>query len=103
MKSGISNFFALLLVIGAVFFMVGMHNIDNAWNMGYVEHATGIQLFDSASLGSPMDKDSLYNAGIMITFFGFLISIASALFLFYQPSQSAWGKRRRDTPSDEHL
>jgi hypothetical protein len=62
------------LVLGTALFFTGLHSIDNAWNMQ-------AGMMDKSILLN-FDKGSLYEAGIMMTFAGFFISVAAALTVF---------------------
>jgi hypothetical protein len=72
----------VFLVIGVLFFMVGMHGIDNGWNLAYVQNAVGGEWFDSSYLIT-MTPLEVYNRSVMVTFAGFLVSVLSGLMIFY--------------------
>lgn len=63
-----------MLVIGVSLFFCSLHMIDNAWNMqaGMMDKSILLQF----------DKGTLYEAGMLMTFAGFFISVASALTVF---------------------
>ena len=71
------------LIIGVVFFMAGLHGIDNAWNMQYIECVNGGNYMDSSLIGYSYGKGDLYRNSVMVVFIGFFISAVSALFCAY--------------------
>lgn len=65
------NFIAFIFcVLGIVFFMVGMHGIDNAWNLP-------LNWYDQNLLGHPFTRDQLYSQSIIVVFLGFLLTVFS--------------------------
>lgn len=68
----------VLVVLGVSVFMTGLHDIDNAWNMKYVE-LQGMKLVDNNLLLSDVDPNSLYSLGIVIVFIGFILTIIAII------------------------
>lgn len=64
---------AVIMFLGTVFFIIGFHMIDNAWNMqaDMLDH----------SIFLAFSKIELYRYGTMTALFGFLISVVSAMFI----------------------
>lgn len=75
-------FLIVLLVIGVIIFMTGLHGIDNAWNLAYVEKSTGIEWFDQTLFGHGMSPGEMYNQSLYMTIVGFIISVVSAVSIF---------------------
>lgn len=71
-------FLLTIFMIGIMFFMVGMHGIDNAWNLAYVKSVSGGSWFDS-SFFLIMSPAELYSRSLMTVFFGFFLSVVSAM------------------------
>jgi hypothetical protein len=72
----------VFLVVGVIFFMVGMHGIDNGWNSAYVSRAVGGEWADS-SFFLTFTPSEIYIISVMVTFAGFIISVLSGLMVFY--------------------
>lgn len=88
------NKLALMFVIlGVVFFMNGIHTIDAAWNLQYIEAKTHTQYLDLNYFGNGFEKAELYRQGIMVTFAGFLLALMGALYL---SRTEAYIKRERN-------
>jgi Ca2+/H+ antiporter len=64
----------VLLVIGCCIFFVGLHDIDNSYNLqaGMIDNSMMISFA----------KGSLYDLGMVISIAGFLLSVISALSIF---------------------
>jgi hypothetical protein len=77
--------FALLtMVIGTFIFVMALHNIDQSHNMSYLAD-NGIYLVDQSAFGGILyTKDDLYRNGVMMLIAGFLVSMASAIYLTYE-------------------
>lgn len=73
----------MFLVVGIMLFMVGMHGMDNAWNLAYVREKAGGVWTDSAFFGNSLSPPELYSRCVMVTFAGFLVSVLSGLMVFY--------------------
>ncbi len=65
----------LLLVIGLLFFGIGMHNIDNSWNMRYVECAFDTTMLDYNLLGEGATVERVYVQGVFLTELGMLLTV----------------------------
>jgi hypothetical protein len=63
------------------FFLIGLHNIDNAWNMKAVEMQGGTWK-DCALIGC-FEANKLYMFGVGMTFFGCYLIFMMALFFPY--------------------
>lgn len=63
----------MLLVVGLCLFFIGMHDIDNAWNMSST-------CWDSDLLGNLYTRAELYKLGLALCFAG-VIGLVSAVFL----------------------
>ena len=68
----------LLLVLGVNVFATGLHNIDNAWNIKYVE-SQGLSLVDNSFVFQEITADNLYTLGIVLTVFGLIITVIAAI------------------------
>lgn len=69
----------LLVVVGTMFFMLGVHNVDNAWNIRTIEIDTGNVYVDTTLLGSQHGASDLYNMGILYEFMGFIITAGALI------------------------
>lgn len=71
---GYFSFFVFSLIL----FMVGIHNIDNAWNMNIVNEEFDTVLVDYTVSGDFYTADQLYVMGFaLVQFAAFLISIST--------------------------
>jgi hypothetical protein len=75
-------FFILLLVLGTIFFMVGLHGIDNAWNLSYVENVSGGEWTDSSLFGGALSGGQLYSQSVLLTLVGFMIAVIAAIMIY---------------------
>lgn len=78
----------IFLVIGVMFFMVGMHGIDNGWNSAYVRQAVGGEWVDSSFFATLIPSE-IYSRSVMVTFAGFIVSIMSGLMIFYRGDEKS--------------
>jgi len=72
-------FSAILLILGIITFMVGIHSIDNAWNLVYVNKITGDEFIDQNMFGGQFTPNMLYNQGVQMCFAGFIMSLLGAI------------------------
>jgi hypothetical protein len=66
----------MMMVVGIVFFMVGMNGIDNAWNLPST-------WMDTNYFGDMFSKEALYVQSMMTANAGFLLTVLSSFFLFH--------------------
>jgi len=71
----------LMVVLGVVVFMTGLHNIDNAWNLKYLT-SRGVQFVDNNLILSGVSADTLYSLGIVLTVAGFILTCVAIIILF---------------------
>ena len=64
-----------LFFVSLFLIFTGYHNIDNAWNLDYVEHNTDMELVDNSLFLNQVDKVELYRIGIMQTMIGLMVII----------------------------
>lgn len=88
----------MLLVIGCVFFMVGLHGIDNSWNLHVLNQATGQQWIDS-SLTTDFTVEKLYALGVLETIVGFVIAILGTAVILFDPEK----KKKNLAEEYDHL
>lgn len=69
--------FAMCLVSVAVI-LTGLHDIDNSWNLAYVEKNFNLNLTDSNAFGRAYEPSGLYNLGMMLTMVGSVMLGVSA-------------------------
>ena len=72
-------FSAILLILGIITFMVGLHSIDNAWNLVYVNKVTGSEFIDQNMFGGTFTPNMLYNQGVGMCFAGLIMSLLGAI------------------------
>jgi len=61
---------------------LGIHNIDNAFNMANLENLTGQKMVDS-NLFNTYDAETLHSMGMTLLTTGIIVFIVSALFCGY--------------------
>lgn len=69
------------MIIGCAFFFLGWHNIDNAWNLHYVNKNFCLNLSDSNFYGYPLSEELLYSNGVMMMLWGFFSAVLGAFSL----------------------
>lgn len=64
----------LALFALTMLYMTGIHNIDNGWNMRYVEMSFGVQgqLIDESLAGLQVTPDGAYVSGLMQSLVAFV-------------------------------
>ncbi len=68
---------------GAVFFLLGFHNVDQAFNLHTVNDAFGYKgFYDTSLLGQPYDEYQMYKIGWLLSFSGFFLTVMSSLYAF---------------------
>jgi hypothetical protein len=72
-----------LIIAGVLFFMTGIHGIDNAWNMQYLGECMGMRLIDTNAFNAALEKGGLYSQSLIFIFTGFLLTAAGCLCLNY--------------------
>ena len=70
---------AWLLFAGAIFFLIGYHNVDTAWNMNTINKDTGSQYVDITLSGKIVDAKEAYRTGAAEMFVGFVFLSLQAL------------------------
>jgi len=73
----ISGILVIVLVLGVVAILTGLHNIDNAWNIAYIQTNFGLVLNDSNAIGHTFNASALYNLGVILVMSGMFISVLS--------------------------
>ena len=74
-----------LCLVGVLIFAMGLHNIDNAYNLQNLNcdiDETQSHYIDQSILGTKIEANQLYNLGLTLVFAGFLIVSALLIFLF---------------------
>jgi hypothetical protein len=69
------------VIIGCAFFFLGWHNIDNAWNLHYVNKNFCLNLSDSNFHGYLFGEEELYKNGVAMLLLGFFIAVLGAFSL----------------------
>lgn len=73
----------LFVIIGVLFF-TGIHNIDNAWNMKYIEGITGMSLWDCTLAESCYEPSDAYGLGLILTWMSFALALVCGLVFGYE-------------------
>ena len=76
----------ILLVFGILMMTSGLHSIDNAWNMAYIEHEANMHLQDCSMLGCG-PKENIYNNGVAFVMLSLILYIFSMLVLYIEPKK----------------
>lgn len=75
----------MLMVLGIFLIMMGVHNIDNSFNMKYVQTESDICLVDWTASGYASDANQVYSIGVMIIILGTaLFSAMTIILLIYR-------------------
>jgi hypothetical protein len=74
----ISAILFLLLLLGILAVMTGLHDIDQGWNISYIDKTFNISLIDTSIIGTQYEANQLYNLGVLLVFCGLVISTFSA-------------------------
>jgi hypothetical protein len=72
-------FFAALFLGGMILFMSGMHGVDIAWNMDYLEENFNLSFYDSNYLGQVRNAGEIYTQSMFSIMAGFVVSIISGM------------------------
>ena len=72
-KTDFNVVYFLMVLIGCIFIIMGLHSIDNSVNMHYIEYKYNTHLEDNNSFGNGVSANMLYNFGILKIIFGTLI------------------------------
>lgn len=70
------------MFVASLVFFIGFHSIDNAWNMRYVEDATGIS-HEDCGMTKCFGANELYMNGLMEIVLGCFALFIMALFFPY--------------------
>lgn len=81
MQSVPNIIFVVIMIIGVFAFVSGLHGIDNAWNIKYINYQTGREFIDYTVFGYGRTADEIYNQSILLAVAGFYISVIAALCL----------------------
>lgn len=80
--TSINNFFRGISIgmflVAFCLSIICWHNIDNAWNMNYVETITGLDLVENTVSGNQFEADELYIKSsyfLIVSLFTMLISL----------------------------
>lgn len=88
-----------VFLVSAVFFMVGMHGIDQAWNLKTVNARYGADYYETSYLLA-FDEEQLYKNSLMIALGGFLAAVMSGAWLSSPCNRSA---RRLSSPQGRRV
>jgi hypothetical protein len=71
------------LVANVFLFAGGMHNIDQAWNLKYLDQQ-GIHLVDNSIVFSNVDADNLYAMGVAMSMIALILTVVSVALVIIQ-------------------
>jgi hypothetical protein len=71
---------AFAILTGTVLFVTGLHGIDNAWNMKYMNHMTGDEFIDFTLAGDGKTADAVYGQSVLLCMAGFFATMLAALY-----------------------
>jgi uncharacterized membrane protein YphA (DoxX/SURF4 family) len=75
----------LVAFVGLLAIISGLHSIDNAWNLRYINTEFNLSLVDTTTMGVQLTAVNAYNSGVMQVMGGaFLIIIGLLSFGFYE-------------------
>ena len=79
-KTSIScnRFWVALIVCGLVIFWTGLHNIDNAWNLKYIQNVMP-NITENGLVLKNIDADSLYSFSMYIEIIGMLFAVIGGI------------------------
>ena len=94
MKLIVNKTAVFLLMLSTFWFAMGIHGVDTAWNMKYVEYVTKEQLLDQTVYGVLAEKNSIYQNGLSAIYVGFVFSVLASLYIgTHQPESRRTGRR----------
>ena len=81
----------VLLLIGILMMTSGLHIVDNAWNMAYIEHISNMHLQDCSMLGCA-NKENIYTNGLSLIMLSLIFFILPVMVLM---AEFNFSRRRR--------
>ena len=80
---GLFGFIVVMMFVATTITMMSLHNIDNAWNMRYIENQFDTKLKDCSAINNCFNAQGLYNLGIVGVVGGSCVYILGVVFLIW--------------------
>ena len=85
----------VLAFIGLALVYTGLHSIDNAWNLRYINKVGcdyNITFSDISTIGIEISATDLYNVGVLQVMGGvFMMILGLTAFAYYEPRRNRHG------------
>lgn len=76
--------FLMIFILSIIAFFAGLHNIDNAWNMRYIESKFNTTLYDKALNGKYYSAEDVYRTGYSQTLVAGSALMVVLIFCMYE-------------------